>query len=745
MAKIPTQKEISADFPTDSSQNRTDLTNNLQLTSSALNSISQKDLRVLFSQANNQLQLVLSDPTLDQFGRAMAMVTMSDTGLPLAIGSMGSEEKVISQTLDSTEQSTTSFETHAKSISAPSSSDVMQSANELSSTNLMSQIPGSNNFDPSNPATSTAIMSDSGVPEDLSAFVSEDKASRQAFEALNFVNNSSNLSKDMTNLSQLSAGIQPDAKILQNNQPTKASGTDITDGFDLSKKVPTTDVRTFSSTSPELLFRQLNNEIERSLTSITDISGLNMPDENTVADHQTIAPPNFHPCQNMNEPIGIDADSLEPQSPNSSKAGYYFINQELSSDQVTKDLSQPPLFNVENIRKDFPILQRKVNGKQLIWFDNGATSQKPKQVIEAEADVYRHYNSNVHRSGHTLGMEASQAYDSARSKVQQFIGASDPEEIIFLRGTTEAINLVSNSFGRSVLEDGDEILITEYEHHANIVPWQLITQATGANLKVIPFDDMGDLDLQKYSELLSERTKIVSISQVSNVLGTVSPLEVMIKMAKAVGATVIIDGAQSIAHIPVNVVNLGCDFYAFSGHKMFAPGGIGILYGRKELLDQMPPWQGGGNMIDTVTFDKTTYNDVPNKFEAGTPNLAGAVGLAKAIDYLSQIDHSASTAHENELLRVATQHIESFKDIKILGNSASKVSLVSFVVKDKNADAVAMELDKFGIAVRSGHMCAQPTLRHFGYDRAVRASFAIYNTLDEVKNLFKSLKKLGIR
>jgi cysteine desulfurase/selenocysteine lyase len=400
-------------------------------------------------------------------------------------------------------------------------------------------------------------------------------------------------------------------------------------------------------------------------------------------------------------------------------------------------------FDVHTVRKDFPILHRRVNGKSLIWLDNGATTQKPNQVINSLNQYYSNYNSNIHRGAHTLAKYATKAYEEAREKVKEFIGASLTEEIVFTRGTTEAINLIAESYGNMTLHEGDEILLTMMEHHSNIVPWQKLQQEKGAVIKVIPINDCGEILMEEYQKLLSSRTKIVGITHVSNVLGTVNPVDCMIKLAHSYGACVVIDGAQSIPHLPINVRAMDADFYVFSGHKMYAPTGIGALYGKKALLDQMPPWQRGGGMINQVSFNHTTYSPSPYKFEAGTGNIADAIALGAAIDYLSGIGMERVEEHERELTMYAMERLSQIPGIRMIGTALNKISVLSFVIDGSTPESIGKYLDYEGIAVRAGHHCAQPVLDKFGLASSVRASLGIYNTREEVDSLANALLKIA--
>ena len=407
--------------------------------------------------------------------------------------------------------------------------------------------------------------------------------------------------------------------------------------------------------------------------------------------------------------------------------------------------SRPVIFDVHQIRKDFPILHQKVNNHDLVWFDNAATTQKPIQVMETLSHFYSNDNSNIHRAAHTLAARATDAYEGARKKIQNQVGASSPDEIIFVRGTTEGMNLVANTLGKALLQPGDEIVLSELEHHANIVPWQLIAKDRGAVLKVIPVNDHGEVLLDQYQRLLGPKTRIVSLTHASNSLGTILPVAEMTHMARRVGARVVIDGAQSISHMPINVNEIGCDFFVFSGHKIFGPTGIGAVYARREVQEILPPWQGGGNMIRNVTFEETTYSDPPAKFEAGTPNIADAVGLGAALDYVNQVGIHNIGQYEHSLLHYGTERLSMINGLRIIGTAREKVSVISFVLGDIPPEKVGQLLDKHGIAVRSGHHCAQPSLRRFGVEATVRPSFAFYNTVDEIDHLVEVVRRIHKR
>ncbi len=398
--------------------------------------------------------------------------------------------------------------------------------------------------------------------------------------------------------------------------------------------------------------------------------------------------------------------------------------------------------SLDDIRKDFPILNEKVNGYDIAWFDNGATTQRPKAVIDRLTYYYEHENSNVHRGAHELAARSTDAYENARQTVANFIGAKNKDDIVFVRGTTEGINLVAHSYVKQYLKPGDEIIVSLLEHHANIVPWQIIAQETGAVIKVIPVDESGQLILSEYEKLFTRNTKFVSVTQVSNALGTITPVAELVSIAHAHGVRILVDGAQSVAHLPVNVTALDIDFFVFSGHKIYAPTGIGVVYGKKELLEAAKPYQGGGNMIADVTFERTIYNPAPNKFEAGTGSIADAVGLGAALDYVSSIGIEAIGKAEHELLQYATKEIQKLPNVHIIGNAANKAGILSLIVDGKEIDKVGEYLNSYGIAVRAGHHCAQPILRSLGLEGTVRATFGIYNTPDEVDRLVKALKGL---
>lgn len=428
------------------------------------------------------------------------------------------------------------------------------------------------------------------------------------------------------------------------------------------------------------------------------------------------------------------------------KPSYYFL-QERSPfiEQTGKsgiNSGFVPPFDVNLVRKDFPILQEQVNGHQLVWLDNAATTQKPRQVIDRISYFYEHENSNIHRAAHELAARATDAYEGARKKVQEFLNAASVNEIIFVRGATEAINLVAKSWGEQFLQAGDEIIVSHLEHHANIVPWQQLAQKKGLKIKVIPVDDDGQLLIDEYTKLLGAKTKLVSFTQVSNALGTVTPAAQIVQLAHAAGAKVLVDGAQSVSHMPVDVRALDADWFVFSGHKVFGPTGIGVLYGKEDMLNETQPWQGGGNMIEDVTFEHTKYHNAPGRFEAGTGNIADAVGLGAAIDYVTKLGMGAIALYEHYLLDYATPLLKEVKGLRLIGTAAEKASVLSFVIEGHKTEEIGAILNKHGIAVRSGHHCAQPILRRFGVETTVRPSLAFYNTCAEIDLLVKILHQL---
>ena len=395
----------------------------------------------------------------------------------------------------------------------------------------------------------------------------------------------------------------------------------------------------------------------------------------------------------------------------------------------------------QNIKSDFPILSQKINGHELVYLDNAATTQKPKVVIDSINEYYRKTNSNIHRGVHTLSQKATEQYENARNKIANFINSESEKEIIFVRGATEAINLVANSYVRPLLNQDDEIIISQMEHHANIVPWQMICNEIGAKLKILPMNQKGELIVKKLENIINEKTKFIAINHVSNSLGTVNPIEHIVKIAHKNKIKILVDGAQAIQHIPIDIRKINADFYCFSGHKIYAPSGIGVLYGKKELLDEMHPYQGGGDMIKSVTFEKTIYNDVPNKFEAGTPNISGAIALGTAIDYVTTLGIENIAKHEAELLEYATKKISKISGIKIIGNAKNKASVLSFVIENVHPHDIGTIMDAKGVAIRAGNHCNQPVMDFYSIPATARASFAIYNNKEDVDKLMDSIEK----
>jgi len=394
-----------------------------------------------------------------------------------------------------------------------------------------------------------------------------------------------------------------------------------------------------------------------------------------------------------------------------------------------------------SIKSDFPTLNQKISGNDLIYLDNAATTQKPVSVIEAVESYYKVMNSNIHRGVHTLSAKATEAYENARSRVAEFINAQDRKEIIFVRGATEAINLVAHSYVKPILNEGDQIVISQMEHHANIVPWQIICEEKKAELRIIPINDNGELILSEFEKLINEKTRFVSINHVSNTLGTVNPVEEIVKITHSKNIKIMIDGAQAVQHMPLDVTKIDADFYCFSGHKMYAPTGIGVLHGRMVLLEGMPPYQGGGDMIKSVTFEKTIYNDIPKRFEAGTPNISGVIGLASAIEYLTEIGMENIYRHEKDLLDYATQEIKKIENVKVIGNASDKTSVLSFVVDNIHPHDIGTIMDKHGVAIRTGHHCTQPIMDFYEIPATARASFGIYNSKQDIDEMINAIEK----
>lgn len=457
----------------------------------------------------------------------------------------------------------------------------------------------------------------------------------------------------------------------------------------------------------------------------------------------------------LSELISLRSPSRAPSSGHALAAGspsFYFLDHGTPGLNAPGQQAQPlspqaqgfkPPFDVNLVRKDFPILRERVNGRPLIWLDNAATTHKPQSVIDRISYFYEHENSNIHRAAHELAARATDAYEGAREKVRGFVNARSVNEIVFVRGTTEAINLVAKTWGWAHVKAGDEIIVSHLEHHANIVPWQQLCQRTGAKLRVIPVDDDGQVILSEYAKLLSNKTKLVSFTQVSNALGTVTPAKQMVAMAQGAGAKVLVDGAQSVSHMRADVIELNCDWFVFSGHKVFGPTGIGALYGKEALLNETPPWQGGGNMIKDVTFEHTEYHDAPSRFEAGTGNIADAVGLGAAIDYVNQFGIDNIGAYEHQLLLYATRLLKDVPGLRLIGTAPDKAAVLSFTLKGYKTEEVGAALNKEGVAVRSGHHCAQPILRRFGVETTVRPSLAFYNNCADIDTLVATLHRLS--
>ena len=418
------------------------------------------------------------------------------------------------------------------------------------------------------------------------------------------------------------------------------------------------------------------------------------------------------------------------------------MSSEILSSTIERKQKVVKTFDVAELRKDFPILQTEIRNKPLVYLDNAATTQKPYSVIEAEKNYYLNINSNIHRGVHYLSEQATLAYESARLKIKEFVNALSACEIIFTRGATESINLVAASYGRTNIREGDEVIITAMEHHANIVPWQLLCEEKKAVLRVIPMTDDGELILEEYQKLINERTRFVSIVQISNSLGTVNPVREIIETAHQKNIPVLIDGSQAVPHIKIDVQQLDCDFFVFSGHKLFGPTGVGVLYGKAELLNAMPPYQTGGDMIRSVTFEKTIFNDIPNKFEAGTPNIAGNIALGYAIDYLNKLDYEAIVKHESDLIQYATKRLLEIEGLRIIGNAKEKAAVISFILDNIHPHDIGTILDSEGIAIRTGHHCTQPVMQRFGIPATARASFAFYNTREEINRLIEAINKV---
>lgn len=487
-------------------------------------------------------------------------------------------------------------------------------------------------------------------------------------------------------------------------------------------------------------------DLQKLATANTNFSGdLSIP--HSLGSRQSIVVPKEFGLPNEAEiqKLVTPRESFNPLA-SATTSPFYFLNDTKSFEPTVATLHKPQThhsaFDIHAVRRDFPILNERVNGHQLVWFDNAATTQKPQVVIDRISYFYEHENSNIHRAAHELAARSTDAYEGARQTVAKFLNAPSPDNIIFVRGTTEAINLIAKSWGQQNIGKGDEILITWLEHHANIVPWQQLCELTGATLKVAPVDESGQVLLDEYQKLLTANTKLVSFTQVSNALGTITPAREMIELAHRVGAKVLLDAAQSVSHIPADVQSLDCDWLVFSGHKIFAPTGIGVVYGKSDLLEATQPWQGGGNMIEDVTFEHTRYQPAPAKFEAGTGNIADAVGLGAALEYVQKIGIQNIAVYEHDLLAYGMEALRRIDGLTLIGTAKEKTSVLSFVLKGHTTTEVGEALNKAGIAVRSGHHCAQPILRRFGLEATVRPSIAFYNTYDEIDHLVSTVRKI---
>jgi cysteine desulfurase/selenocysteine lyase len=512
------------------------------------------------------------------------------------------------------------------------------------------------------------------------------------------------------------------------------------------RAMPTLAHENFGTPSPIEIASQ--SQTPSATPYFLDIAGLPASPNTTTSLPYASLPTNLSPhAPSAPVPQSVQSTGIsEPKTPENaaSPAAPHYATLPGSFDpEVVADVKTPgSIFDAHAIKKDFPILRERVHGRQIVWLDNAATTQKPQSVIDRISYFYEHENSNVHRAAHTLAARATDAYEGARDKVRRFLNAPSPKQIVFVRGATEGINLIAKSWGGRHVNEGDEIVITHLEHHANIVPWQMLCSAKKAKLRVAPVNDRGEVILEEFEKLIGDKTKVVSFTHVSNALGTINPAKEMVAMAKRYGAMVHVDGAQAVSHMPVDVQSLDCDFYSFSGHKIFAPTGIGAIYGKADRLDEMPPWQGGGNMIADVTFEKTTYQAAPWKFEAGTGNIADAVGLGAALDYVSGLGIENISRYEHELLEYAEHQLDGVPGLHMIACPRDKAGVMSFVLDGVRTEDVGGILDQEGIAVRSGHHCAQPILRRFGYESSVRASLAPYNTKEDIDALVTALKRL---
>ncbi len=558
--------------------------------------------------------------------------------------------------------------------------------------------------------------------------------------------------------------LEPDLKIAATTPQPKGSGapiTELTQPHEPSLALP----QGYSASLPKVGATDPRNSIANGAvartpfyffghaTEFPDAPGgvKPVPLENLVTSQSQTFPGQAQVTALLKE-IANTGRQPEAQEANASGQTFYFLDSSAAPVEFTqsetlayKEIapSAHPQFDVNAVRRDFPILQERVNGHQLVWFDNGATTQKPNQVIDRISYFYKHENSNIHRAAHELAARSTDAYEGARDKVAKFLGAQSKDEIIFVRGATEGINLIANTFGRQFIGEGDEIVVSLLEHHANIVPWQMLARSVGAKIRVIPVDDSGQIILDEYQKLVNDRTKLVAVTQVSNALGTVTPIPEIIDIAHRRGAKVLVDGAQSVAHLRANVQPIDADFFVFSGHKVFGPTGIGAVYGKLDLLNQLPPWQGGGNMISDVTFERTLYHDAPTRFEAGTGNIADAVGLGAALDYVQRLGIENIAKYEHDLLGYATQELLRVPGLKLIGTAKEKASVLSLTLAGYSNQDVGVALNREGIAVRTGHHCAQPILRRFGLESTVRPTLALYNTCEEVDRLVAALNRIA--
>lgn len=517
----------------------------------------------------------------------------------------------------------------------------------------------------------------------------------------------------------------------------------IVSGAGVTREIPASlhDHRSLLPASPQSLFIETASQGHNVPAATGSLDHLAQQALHNRVDAQSFGLPGQEALEHLVR--GALVPALHLPSPAHVNPDHHYWDKAPSGESLYGKLEIP--FDLNAVRRDFPILSERVNGQPLAWLDNAATTQKPQSVIDRLAYFYTHENSNIHRAAHELAARSTDAYEGARSKVARFIGANSPDEIIFVRGATEAINLIAQTYGKTLIGEGDEIIVSLLEHHANIVPWQQLAHEKGAKLRVIPVDDSGQILIDEYRKLINSRTRLVSITHVSNALGTIVPVKEVIDIAHQAGVKVLIDGAQSVSHMRVNVSVLDADFFVFSGHKVFAPTGIGVVYGKKHLLEQLPPWQGGGNMIADVTFERTLYQGVPARFEAGTGNIADAVGLGAAIDYLNRLGMEAISHYEHALLEYGTEQLRRIPGLHLIGTAKEKASVLSFVLDGVPTEDIGKALNQAGIAVRSGHHCAQPILRRFGLEATVRPSLAFYNTCEEIDRLAEVVRSIASR